>query len=121
MAAHACRQRADDVIGLVGGAAELGNAVVAAQLAATRELLLQLRRCRVAVGLVGRVDLVAEGTGQAFIEGHGNHRRARFLEQVTKEACKAVERIDRHVVHVGHLEAYRVVGPEHKEARVNQV
>ena len=60
LGAHALRQRADDVIGLELLAVEPGHAQVRAEFAAALELQHQVRRRRLAIGLVGRVDLVAE-------------------------------------------------------------
>ena len=57
---HDGRQRADDVVGLVFGADEGGDPQVPAELAAALELQLEARWRRVAIGLVGRIDAVAE-------------------------------------------------------------
>jgi hypothetical protein len=60
LAAAPGHQGTDDVVRLVFGMAEGRNAGMAAELATTRELQLEIRRRRVAIRLVGRVDLVAK-------------------------------------------------------------
>ena len=115
------RNRADDVVGFVRRAAELRDAEQPAELAAERELALELRRRRLAVLLVRREDLVPERARQRFVEGDRDVLGLRLLEQVAEEAAEAVKRIDRLAVAIGHLEADRIVGAEDEVARVDQV
>jgi hypothetical protein len=115
------RYRADDVIGLVRRAPELGDAEQAAELAAEAELALELGRCRLAVLLVGREDLVPKRGRQRLVEGDRDVLRPCLLEQVPEEAAEAVQRVDRLAVAVSHLEAHGVVGAKDEVARVDQV
>ena len=119
--AQARGDRADDVVRLVRRAAELGEPEQAAELAAQRELALQLRRRRLAIRLVRGVDRIPERARQAFVERDRDVLRLRFLEQVAEKAAEAVQRIDRLAVAVRHLEAHGIVGPEDEIARVDQV
>ena len=57
---------------------------------AALELQHQIRRRRIAVGFVGRVDTVAERGRQAPVECNTDVLRPDTLEQVTEESCKAV-------------------------------
>ena len=115
------RDRADDVVRLVRGTAELGEAEQAAQFAAERELALQFRRRGLAIRLVRGIDRAAERGRQALVEGDRDVHRSRLLEQVAEKAAESIDGVDRLAVAVGHLEAHRIVGAEDEVARVDQV
>ena len=84
---------ADQVVGLVFVVGQDGKAQRRAQRLAVYELALERFRCWLAVGLVGRIQPVAETTVKRFIEGDGDVPRALALEQVQQEAGEAVHRI----------------------------
>ncbi len=88
--AQAHGERADDVVRLVRGAAELGEAEQPAQLAAQRELALELGRRRFAVLLVGRIDRIPERGRQRLVEGDRDVLGPRLLQQVAEESPEPV-------------------------------
>ena len=78
-----------------------------ADLAAQRELPLQLERRGLAVRLVLRVDLVAIAHLEAFVERHGDVPRRFLLEQLGQEARKAEHGVDGVAVAVDDLDGHR--------------
>src|SRR3546814_1377912 len=74
-----------------------------------------------AVGLVGRVQRVAEAAVERFVEGDDDVFRAFAFEQFEQETGEAVHRIGRPAVGVVELVWHRMPGPEHVQAGVDQV
>ncbi len=121
LAAEARVQRADDVVGLVFAVGEVREPQVPAQLATALELQLEVGRCRLAVGLVGGIDAIAERAGQALVERHREILRPGTLDQVAEEARKAEKRVHRVAVAVRHVRRHGVIRPEDVDGSVDQV
>ncbi|KAG0921371.1 hypothetical protein G6F32_015134 [Rhizopus arrhizus] len=112
---------ADQVIGLVVMMGQHHQAQRGAQCLAVHELALECFRRRVAVGLVGRVQAVAEAAVERFVEGDGDVPRALALKQVQQEAGKAVHGVGRPALCIQELGRQRMPGAEHIDAGINQV
>ena len=112
---------ADQVVGLVARVHQHRQAERAAQRLAVPELAVQLLGRGLAVGLVGRVEVVAEARLQRLVEGHHQVRGPLALEQLEHEAGEAVHRVHRPAVGVLELVGHRVPGPEHVQAGVHEV
>ncbi len=120
-AAHLAQHAADQVVGFVVAVGQHRQAERAAQALAVRELALELFRRRVAVGLVGGVERIAEVGVQRLVEGDGDARRLLAFEQFQKKAGEAVHGIDRPAFAVLEFRRHRVPGPEDIEAGVDQM
>src|SRR6185295_16090889 len=71
--------------------------------------------------LVGRIDLVAERGGEAFIECHRDVLRLGSLHQIAKEACETEGRVRGMAVAVRHVRRHRVIGAENVNRRVDEI
>ena len=120
-ATHLAQGGADQVIGLVAAIRQHGQAQGAADPLAVAELALELFGSGVAVGLVGRVEVVAEVGVQGLIEGDGDALRPLPLEQLQHETGEAVHGVDRPAFAVLEFRGHRVPGPEHIQAGIHQV
>ncbi len=114
------QRRPDQVIGFVLLMCQHGEAEGEAQCLAMRELALEFVRRGVAVGLVGRIQRVAEAGIQCFVEGDGDVLRANAVEQFQQKAGEAVHGIGGPAVRVGELVRHRMPGTEHVHAGVDQ-
>ena len=114
-------QRADDVIGFVLGVAEGGNARVPAELAAALELQLEIRGRRIAIRLVGGIDLVAKRGRQALVEGHRDVARLRAFDEIAEKARESERGVRRVAVAVDHVGRHGVVGAENVDRRVDEI
>lgn len=121
VAAAGVQGAADQVVGLVVAVGQYAQAQRRAQRLAVRELAAQRFRRRFAVGLVGRVQLVAEAAVQRLVEGDGDVRRALAFEQFQQEAGEAVHRVGRPALRILEFVGHRVPGAEHVQAGVDQV
>src|SRR3546814_3861727 len=104
---------ADQVVGFVVRMRRRHQSERVAQRAAVGELALELRRRRVAVGLVGRVQRVAEAAVERFVEGDDDVFRAFAFEQFEQETGEAVHRVGRPAVGVVELVGHRMRSEEH--------
>jgi hypothetical protein len=100
---------------------ERRDAGVLAELAAAFELQLEILGRRIAVGLVGRVDLVAERRGEAGIERHGDVAGLRAFDEVAEETREAERGMGGQAVAVRHFRRHGVVGAEDVDRRVDEV
>jgi len=116
-----CEFNADQIIGLVVIAGEFGHPEVPAVLAAQRKLSLERDRRRLAIGLVGRIDLVAEAAAVTLIEQHRDILRLASLQQVAQETRESVQRLGRITVAIGDIRRHRMPGPEHVDRGIDQV
>ena len=114
-------QGADDVVGFVFAAREMRHAEQLAELAATLELQLEVGGCRLAIGLVLRVDAVAERGFEALVEGDRDQAWLGALDQVTKKSREAEQRVHGVAVAVGHVRRHGVIRAEHVNRGVYQV
>ena len=114
-------QRADDVVGFVFGVAEGRNARVAAELAATLELQLEILGRRIAIRLVGGIDLVAKRGRQALVESHGDVARLRAFDEIAEKARETEGGVRGIAVAVHHVRRHGVVGAEDVDRRVDEV
>jgi hypothetical protein len=81
------RDRADDVVGLVRRAPELGEPSRRQSSRHSANWRFSSGRRRLAVRLVRGIDRVPERARQRFVEGDRDMLRPRFLEQVAEEAA----------------------------------
>ena len=119
--ARAVHGAADQVVGLVVVVGQGLQPQRLAQALAPGELAAQLRRRGVAVGLVGRVQRVAEAGVQRLVEGDGDVPRAFALQQLQQEAGEAVHRVGRPAVGVVELVRHGMPGAEHVHRGVDEV
>ena len=120
-AAAAGHQCADDVIRLVLGMAEGRNAGMAAELAATLELQLEIRGRRIAIRLVGRIDLVAKRGREALVERNGDVARLGALDEVAEKSREAESGVRGIAVAVDHVGRHGVIGAEYVDRRVDEI
>ena len=112
---------ADQVVGLEAVVDHQVHAERFGDRAALHELPLQVGRRQLAVGLVRRVDRVAERAGQRGIERHRDVFGLHAFEQFAQETGVAVHRVDRVAVGVEELVRHRVPGAEDIHAAVDKM
>ena len=113
---------ADEVVGLVFDVREHRQPEGHAQCLAIGELPFQVLRRGIAVGLVGRIQRIAETGIQRFVEGDGDVPRPLALEQVEQEAGEAMHRVRGPSIGVAEgIGRHRVPCTEHVEAGVDQM
>ena len=121
MSSERTDRAADQIVGLVAGVGEHGQAQRRGYLLAIGELADQLGGRQFAIGLVVRIDRIAKGTGQRFIEADRRMGRFGAFEEIQQEAGKAMHGIDRMAIDIGEIGRNRMPGAEHVKAGVNQI
>ena len=119
----ACNMRgaADQVVSFVILMRQRGQTQRAAQALAPGKLAAQFRWRRIAVGLVGRVQGVAEAGIQRLVEGDCNMGWPLVLQQFQQETGEAVHRVGRPAINVVEFIRYRMPGAEHVHRRIDEV
>ena len=121
VSARAVHGAADQVVRLVVVVGQCLQPQRLAQALAPGELAAQLRRRGVAVGLVGRVQRVAEAGVQRLVEGDGDVPRAFALQQLQQEAGEAMHRVGRPAVGVVELVRHGMPGAEYVHRGIDEV
>ena len=106
-------QRANDVVSFVLTAAEMRNAQVFAKLAAPTELQLEIRRRRLPIGFIGRIDAVAERGFETLVEGDGEVAGLGALDQIAEKPRETEQRMGSVPLAVKHVGRHRIVGAEY--------
>ncbi len=101
--------------------ASTGTPRDATQRLAVRELAPQLLRRGFAVGLVRRIQRIAEARVQRLVERDRDMLRARAVQQFQQEAREALHRVARPAIGVVELVGHRMPRPEHVQTGVDQV
>ena len=115
------QRAADQIVGFVFGMAQHAQPQRHAQRAAVRELALQLFGRRFAIGLVGRIQPVAEAGIQGFIECDHDMLRPLAFQDVQQETREALYGIGGPAVGIPELVGHGVPGAEHVDAGVDQI
>ena len=115
------QQGADVIVGLVFLAGQVVQPDGIADLAGHAELVLELLWRRFAVGLVGRVNAIAERGGQAFIKRHGDVSRRLRPDQPGQHVGKPRQGIDRPARCIGHRVGQREPRTEDVNGCIDQV
>ena len=121
LAAGQVQGAADQVIGFVIAMGQHLQPERETQGLAVRELALEGLGGRISVGLVRRIECVAETGVECFVERHHDVPRAFAFQQLQQEAGKPMHGVGRPAVLVLELVRHRVPGPEHVQAGVDQV
>ena len=93
----------------------------AAQLAALLKLVFQFRRHRFPVGLVRRVDTIAKGGSQAFVEYGDDMTGNRTFQQLQQEMTETVYCIRGVPLAVRYAVLHREPCPEYIDTGIDQV
>ena len=115
------QRAADQVVGLVVVVGQHRQAHHATQGLAVRELATQLVRRGRAIGLVRRIEPVAEAAVERLVERDGDVPRSLALDQLGQEAGEAVDRVGRPAVRVAEFVRHRMPGAKDVETGVDQV
>jgi hypothetical protein len=94
-----------------------------AELAAKRELTLQVDRRQLAIRLVGRIDPASKGglAAQALIEGDCDVLGPHILQEIRQKSRETVESMGRVAVRIHHVGRHGVIGAENEIARIDMV
>jgi hypothetical protein len=115
------QRAADQVVRFVFAVTQHAQAERRAERLAVHELALELFRRRVAIGLVGRVQRVAEAGVQGFVECDRDVSGAFAFEDVQQKAREALHGIGRPAIRILEFVGHRVPGAEDVDAGVDQI
>ena len=119
--AGSMQRAADQVVGFVFAMRQHAQPQRRAQCLAVGELPAQCVRRGIAVGLVGRIQPVAEAAIQRLVERDRDVRGTLLLQQLQQEARETVHRVGGPAIGIVEFVRHRMPGAEHVQAGVDQI